>query len=724
MKKFIKIFSAIILILILFFGLTGLYLKSIFTEEKIRKIAQDIVSKSIPDGQLKLGIVKIYLGWNFKVKIENLVLTNRAELTRENALIFIKNLDLKLPIYSIFQKTPEIKLRVLQVEIRSFEQLATDDKKKKEELTAPIRQNQPSPEDMSFLKRLKARAHDFGDTLLKNSTLHFSSEDFSFFRVYLKRKPKKVNCQKIEIRFESIIRPLSLHLNCEGDTGETEPGLKGVITLDGQINIKELIENKDLNFDGSFVLKNPNWPPIGNIPTIRGKVDGLKVNDQGVLVPIVASVDNWGSGSLILSNQNGITVLDSVDWNFNIEALDFLLKKMPFFRTGQFGIKGKLSFLEKGFYPEVDLNTKNLTLTAEKIKIPVSILGKIKGKNFYAKTTAQIFKGLENSNIAGTINWDNLSKPFGPMKIDSVISSMEFKLPKKQEKKEEPFETPIPSFPLELKIKMEKVKLEKIVINGTGSLSSGKNKKSKLSMKLTLSGAPAIIDARFLENKTNAVIDFKLTDFDLSLLENLTPEHLGLFKGKANLDFKGTLPFPKINTQDLSFKANLNALDGNYNNPYLGENWKKFIQENKGLEKYISKDAQPFVDFEKVILVGGIDKGNIEISKFLFQAPSDKLLVHANGNLGLDESKKSLIYLDLRDKIGITLPGVKKLFGMETLYFKLLGNGLKLKPDLVYTSSKVLEKTATELPKNLWSPVDKLLIDPFRKLEKGLKKKP
>lgn len=728
MKKILKIFSGLTLLLILLFGLAFFYFKSIFTEEKIRKLAQEIVSKSIPEGQLHLGELKINLDWNFKVKIDDLILSNRGAPIRENSIIYIKNLYFRLPIYSILDNTPEIDLHVSEAEIRNFENVSTKVPEKKGVPLSPLIENTQSSENESFLEKYKAKAQAYGDMLLKNSHLNFSSQKLSFFRIYAKKEPKEVKCQNIKIRFESIERPLFLHLKCAGDTGEKEPGLKGVISLDGEINFKELLVNKNLNFSGSFILENPNWMPIGDIPTIRGRIDGLVVNDNGVKVPIKASVDKWGSGSLILTNLSGETFLDSVDWNFNIEVLDFLLKKMPFSRKGQFSLMGKLSFLDKGFYPEIDLKTKNMFLTLTGEKIPVSISGKIKGKSYNIKNLVKIFKGSADSDVAGTINWNNLSKPFGPMKINTMISSMEFKIPKNKEKTEtknkEDFEYPLPDFPLNLKMKMDQVKLEKILINGSGNLAIGKNKKSILNLKLTLGDAPAELNAELLNIKNNALMDFSLKGFDLSLLENLIPENLGIFKGKGDLDFNGTLPFPHFNSKDLSFKVNFQAFNGDYNNPSLGKNWEDFIKKNPGLEKYISKNAQPFVDFEKILLNGEIDKGKIVINKFLFQAPNDKLLIHANGNIGLDESKKSLIYADMRDKIGITLPSMKKLFGMETLYFKLVGNGFKLRPDLVYTSSKVLEKTATELPKNLWSPVDKLLIDPFRKLDKSLKKKP
>lgn len=731
MKIILRISSALVLILILLFGLAIFYFKSIFTEEKIRKFAQDMVSKSIPEGQLHLGKLEINPGLNFEVKIDDLIISNRGELNRENALIYIKNLFFKLPIYSILDNTPEIDLHVSEAEIRSFENPPSNVLEEKVETPLPVVENIQSPPNKSFFQKYKVKAQKHGDMLLKNAHLNFSSQKLSFFRIYLEREIKEVKCLNIKIRFEGINRPLFLQLKCDGDTGEKEPGLKGVISLRGNINIKELLTNKNLNFSGSFILEKPNWQPIGNIPTIRGEVEKLVINNEGVKVPIKASVDNWGSGFLIIDTRSGDTILDSLDWNFNIEVLDFLLKKMPFSRKGQFDLKGKLSFLEKGFFPEIDLKTKNMVLTLKETNIPVSISGKIEGENYNMKALVNIFNGSSASDIAGSINWNDLSKAFGPMKINTLISSMEFKVSKKEGKKIEKkeankndFEYPLPNFPLDLKMKIDKVKLEKISINGTGTLSIGKKKKSKLSMKVTLGDASANLNAKLLDLKNNASMDFNLKGFDLALLENLIPEKLGVFKGRADLDFNGTLPFPHFNSQGLSFKVNLLAVKGDYNNPSMGKNWDVFIKENPGLEKYISKNAQPYVEFDQILVNGEIDKGVIVLNKFLFQAPSDKLLIHADGKIGLDETKKSLLYVDMRDKIGITLPGMKKLFGMETLYFKLTGKGLKLKPDLAYTSSKILEKTATELPKNLWSPVDKILIDPFRKIDKSLKKKP
>jgi hypothetical protein len=728
MKKFFKIISGLILSLILFFGLVGLYLKIVFTEEKLRNLAQEIVSKSIPNGKIHLGKVNIHLGWNFTFEIDNLTLSDREDLTRENSLVFFKSLNFRIPIYSILDQIPEIDLKVSELEIRSFEKLPNELLENKEGSPLPVVEKPSLPENKSFLEKVKDGAHGYGDRLLKNSHINIASQNISFFRIYLKREPKKVNCQNIKISFESASHPLSLYLKCSGDTGETEPGLKGIITLEGQINIKEFIENKNLNFSGSFVLENPNYPPIGDIPTIRGTVNGLLLNDEGVKVPIKASVDKWGQGSLILTNHSGETILDSVDWNFNFGVLDFLLKKMPFSRKGNLSLNGKLSFLDKGFFPEIDLKTENLVLTLNNTEIPVSISGKIQGKNYNMKTLVRIFKGSADSDVAGTINWDDLSKPFGPMKITTLISSMEFKGPQKKKeaeiKKENDFEYPLPDFPLTLKMKIQKVKLEKIRINGTGALSIGKRKKSKLDMKFTLGDAPADLNAELFDIQENAFINFSLSGFDLALLENLIPENLGIFKGKGDLDFTGTLPFPHTNAQEFSFKVNLFAVNGDYNNPSLGKNWEVFIKENPGLEKYISKNAQPYVEFEQILFSGEVQKGKIKINKFLFQAPKDKLLIHANGYLGIQKDQKSLFYVDLRDKIGITLPGMKKLLGMETLYFKLVGNGLKLKPDLVYTSSKVLEKTVTELPGNLWTPVDKILINPFRKLDESFKKKP
>src|SRR5574343_854426 len=262
------------------------------------------------------------------------------------------------------------------------------------------------------------------------------------------------------------------------------------------------------------------------------------------------------------------------------------------------------------------------------------------------------------------------------MKIDTLISSMEFKLPQKkperETKKEKDFEYPLPDFQINGKIKIEKVNLEKIPINGSGSFSLGKKKRSYLKMKLNLSNAPAVLNAELLSSRKNASLDFTLNDFDLFLLENLTPENLGILKGKADLDFNGTFSYPHLKRDTLSLKVNFKANAGDYNNPYLGTNWEKFIKENPGLEKYISKNYQPYVEFEKILLDGKIDKGKIEIENFLFQAPKDKLLIHANGYIGLDEKQRSQLYVDIINKIGITLPGFKKLFGMETLYFKLV----------------------------------------------------
>ncbi len=708
--------------------MTIFYFKLIFTEEKIRKIAQDIVSKSIPEGKLYLGKLEINFGWNFGVKIDDFILTNRGDLARENSLIFIKNLSFKLPVYSILDNTPEIDLQVSEAEIRSFETLTSDVREEKVETPSPIVENIQSPPNKSFLGKFKIRAQEHGDKLLKNAHLNFSSQKLSFFRIYLEREPKEVKCQNIKIRFESINHPLFLQLKCDGDTGEKEPGLKGIITLNGNINIKELLTNKNFNYSGSFILENPNWMPIGNIPTIRGTVDGMVINNDGVKVPIKASVDNWGSGFLIIDTRSGNTILDSVDWNFNAEVLDFLLKKMPFSRKGQFDLKGRLTFLEEGFYPEINLKTKNMVLTSKETKIPVSISGEIKGEKYNMKALIKIFNGSSTSDIAGSINWNDLSKAFGPMKINTLISSMAFKVSKKEGGKKgankDDFEYPLPNFPLDLKMKIDKVNLEKISINGTGTLSIGKKKKSKLSMKVTLGDATANLNAKLLDTKNNASMDFNLKGFDLALLENLTSEKLGIFKGRGDLDFNGTLPYPHFNYHGLSFKVNLLAVKGDYNNPSMGKNWDVFIKENPGLEKYISKNAQPYVEFDQILLNGEIDKGVIVLNKFLFQAPSDKLLINANGKIGLDETKKSLLYIDMRDKMGITLPNMKRLLGMETLYFKLTGNGLKLKPDLAYTSSKVVEKTATELPKNLWRPVDKILINPFRQIDKSMKKKP
>jgi hypothetical protein len=715
----------VLLSLILFFGLVGLFLKLFFTEEKIRKFASDIVSKSIPGGHLHLGNLKIGLDWNFKVLIEDLIISNQDDFSRENSLIFIKNLTFHLPLYSILDQTPDLNLSVSKVEFRSFEKPDGELSGKNEVPKTPIVAPVQSQKDESFFQRIKDGAQEYADGLLKNSSVNFYSEDFSFFRVYLERDPKEVKCQKINLWFESISHPLSLHLTCAGDTGETEPGLKGIITLDGEIKIKELLEKKNLSFSGTFKLDDPFWPPMGNLPTLHGKVNNLLINEEGIIVPFDVVVEKWGSGTLILDTRSGNTILNSINWNFNIEVLDFLLKKMPFSRKGQFSLKGKMSFLEKGFYPEVDLETKNLFVTFKGTKVPVSISGKIKGKNFNAITLIEAFKGSANSKIKGSINWNNLSNAFGPIKVDSIISSMELKIPTEKEKlnkEEKEFIYYIPEFPLNIKMKMEKVKLEKIVINGSGSFSGGGKKKTNLKMKLTLGNAPANIYAELL-NPKKALLDFKLEDFDLSLLENIIPEKLGILKGKAHFVFNGTLPYPPSELSDMSFKIIFNAKDGDYNNPFLGENWENFIKENPGLEKYISKNAQPYVKFEKIILKGGIENRKMIIDQFLFLAPNNQLLINARGYCGINESEKSLVYLDIRDKIGVTISPMKNLFGMETLYFKLVGKGFKLKPDLVYTSSKILEKTATELPKNIWRPIDKILIDPWRESEKSKQKR-
>jgi hypothetical protein len=482
----------------------------------------------------------------------------------------------------------------------------------------------------------------------------------------------------------------------------------------------ELLENKNLKFNGSFILENPFYPPIGKIPTIRGEVKELLINTDGIRVPFQVMIDKWGKGSLILTNRSGETFLDSINFLFNFGVLDVLLDQMPFSRSGQFKLKGKISFLEKGFYPEISLKTKNLNVFYKNMKIPVFILGNIQGKNYNLKNQLRIFDGFIQSEIMGIINWENLSNPFGKTKINTKVTSLKLKLPAKKEKsdKETDFKYPIPKFPLEIDMELEKVNLEKIVLNGNGHLSTRKGGTSNLKMNLTFNDAPALIKAKLLKSKKNAHLDFKLKKFDLSDLENLLPKKLGNFTGKANLEFFGTFPFPSIKLKDFSFQVKFDAFNGNYNNPHLGENWEKFIKENEGLEKYISKDAQPFVDYERIHLIGEIKSGKILIDKFIFRAPEEKLLIHANGHLGIKEDTRSLVYLDFRDKMGITLPSLKKLFGMETLYFKLEGKGFKLKPDLVYTSSKVLQNIPIELPKTLLSPIDKLLIDPFRKKPK------
>ncbi|MFI5392069.1 MAG: hypothetical protein ACHQYQ_11975, partial [Bacteriovoracales bacterium] len=491
----------VLLLLILFFGLVGLFLKSFLNEEKIRKIASEIVSKSIPGGKLHLGNLKIGLDWNFNVSIEDLIISNREDFSRENSLIFIKNLTFHLPLFSIIDQNPDIDLIVSKVEFRSFEKPEGELLEKKELPKIPIVAPVQFEKDKSFTERIKGKAQEFADGLLKNSSVNFHSEDFSFFRVYLKRDPKEVKCQKINLWLKSISQPLSLHLTCAGDTGETEPGLKGIITVDGEINIKELLEKKNLRFSGSFKLEDPFWPPMGNLPIIHGKVNNLLINEEGIIVPFDVVVEKWGSGTLVLDTRSGDTILNSINWVFNIEVLDFLLKKMPFSRNGQFSLKGKMSFLEKGFHPEVDLDTKKLFVTFKGTRVPVSISGKIQGKNFNVINLIEAFKGSANSKVMGSINWNNLSDAFGPIKVDSIISSMELKIATKNEelnKEEKEFIYYIPKSPLDVKIKLEKVKLEKILINGSGSFTGGGKKKTNLKMNLTLGNAPANIYAKLL----------------------------------------------------------------------------------------------------------------------------------------------------------------------------------------------------------------------------------
>ena len=83
-------------------------------------------------------------------------------------------------------------------------------------------------------------------------------------------------------------------------------------------------------------------------------------------------------------------------------------------------------------------------------------------------------------------------------------------MPPKQEnlnKGEEDFIYYIPKFPLEVKLKLEKVKLDKILINGSGSFSTGRKKKSDLKINLTLGGAPANIYAELINSRKNLFLN-------------------------------------------------------------------------------------------------------------------------------------------------------------------------------------------------------------------------
>ncbi len=698
-------YASVLLIVFLFFlfGLVAFYLKIVFTEEKIRKIAFDLVAKSVPNSKLYLPTLKISLGWDFKVKIDVLSITKN---TFDKPSLVVEDLNLNLPLYTIWYQKPSISLKLKKIDFRIFEKSESS----RIEKINPEEKIPPTNVD-SLIQRLKIKAENYGEFLLSKSSFHLTSSEFNFLQEFPIGQPKITKCQQIDLSLKNINLPLHLKLTCSGDTGEQEPGLKGTIYLEGEATLKEFLENENLIFSGNFKLDHGRYPEIGNIPTLTGKIRHLTLNQGIITVPIEATIEKWGKGFLILTNKNGETFLNSINWKFNIESLDFLLKKLPYSKKGEFELKGKISFLKKGIYPQISLKTKNLIISSKENSVPVTIQGEILGKNYNANTQLNILKGTIKSDIQGTINWDNLSKPFGPVKIQSLVSSLDLKI----SKKEGSMGNPIPDIPLQAKIKFQDMTLEKIKINGNSNFSIGSNKKLKLKMNLNLNNAPLNINARVNGPNKNAEVEFDLKNFELTLLENLLPEKYGNLKGKADFNFKGTSPFPNVKTHELNFLINFSALNGEYNNPYLGAHWGDFLKENKGLEKYISKDAQPFAEFERILIQGEIDQGKINIRQFLFQSPNDKLLVHANGHLGLDEKINSLIYLDLKDKMGITLPTLKKWLGMETLYFKLVGKGLNIKPDLVYTSSKVLEKTATDLPKNLLSPIDSLIINPIKK---------
>ncbi len=754
----------IIVVFILGLGLSGILYHAAqrFRPEDVRLYAIKAISDIFPGAKVSIGKIDYSIGTSIKFKLLDLDLKLKNKKGKGAELSKLKDLDIKIPIWSLITGGGRFEINIKRPVINYYEFA-----KKKSNWVIALGKNTKVTQSQTKKKKRKKgskiKKDDGSVTIppfLYNSKLNIKLEDVNFFYRLSDGSKGHLDLSRFIVKNLNLTEPTAFELALSFNSStQKKKGPSLDVQLIGQTNLGDFLDNQKLS--SSMVLtisKIKGVSGIKDVPNLKinlksdifanGDIKSKIVSQFGA----VANVETDVSVVKKKINVNNFKTTVNISELINLLVLPV---PMDFSKTNQFTLNGNLFISEKKIVPNFKFGLKEEIKIQVNKEVPIQTM--VKGSYVKNKFELNVTNKLLEGNLAIAIKTKfdlikdmNLLKKFIYPKVDVKIEGSHLNIKKEimqeilykengskssskknnkiepktaKKKKKKNSLIMLPHVNLQMALKKIKIGGEELSTDIKILIAKNKIASRKFNLKFR-KGYGKIKFLHYFKNSgdQDSTFSVDIKKMNLNILHAFLPRNVENIKGVLSGSVKGKTSLKSQGQVIYNVNANITAKDGEIK----GLNIKKYVKQMVSYvplikNKVKDKDINISDEFETFVVRGKFKHTKMDIKRIHFIGIKKKVEIKGNGVIyPISKTKKGVINLNFKDKKGKFSKILRKEIGTETIPVRLTGYQFELRPDYAYTIKQLTKKAAKTQVKKRGKKAVKKITD---KLLDGKKNK-